>query len=84
LIWSPSKIGLPSPYGVMYAATVARLIVVTTAIRIPAEIAGSASGSSTRRRICDRVSPIPRAASSTSGGTLRSPASVLRKRIRSV
>ena len=47
-------------------------------------IAGTASGSSTRVRIWRRVSPIPRAASSTSGGALRSPATMFGKRITSV
>jgi hypothetical protein len=60
---------------------VARLIVVTVAIRIPATIAGTASGSSTRRSVCVRVSPIPRAASSTSGGALRRPERMFRKRM---
>ena len=40
------------PLGMTNAATVARLIVVTVAMRRPAMIAGSASGSSTRQRIC--------------------------------
>ena len=47
-------------------------------------IAGTASGSSTRVRICSGVSPIPRAASSTSGGALRSPATMFGKKITSV
>ena len=41
------KIGEPSPWSTMNAATVARLITVTTATRSPAMIAGTASGSST-------------------------------------
>ena len=49
------------------AATVASAIVETVAMRIPAMIAGRASGSSTRQRICRPLIPIPRAASSTSG-----------------
>ena len=59
-------------------------IVETTAIRRPPMIAGTASGSSTRVRICRRVSPMPRAASSTSGGALRSPATKFGNRITSV
>ena len=47
-------------------------------------IAGTASGSSTRRRTCRRVSPMPRAASSTSSGALRSPATMFGNRITSV
>jgi len=45
---------------------------------------GTASGSSTRVRICRRVSPIPRAASSTSSGALRNPATMFGNRITSV
>ena len=63
---------------------VASAIVETTAMRSPATIAGSASGSSTRQSVWFRVRPIPRAASSTSGGTERRPASVFRKRISTV
>ena len=78
------KIGAPSPCGTTYAAIVAIEIVETVATRSPATIAGSASGSSTRRSTCASVRPIARAASSTSGGAARSPASTLRKRTRSV
>ena len=64
-------------------AIVAIEIVETIAIRSPATIAGSASGSSTRHRSCRGVSPIPRAASSTSGGAERSPATMFGYRITS-
>jgi len=47
-------------------------------------IAGTASGSSTRHSSWRRVSPIPLAASSTSGGALRSPATMFGKRMTSV
>ena len=47
-VWIALKIGAPSPSGVMNAAMVASEIVVTVATRIPATMAGSASGSSTR------------------------------------
>ena len=47
-------------------------------------IAGTARGSSTRVRICRRVRPMPRAASSTSGGALCSPAIMFGKRMTSV
>ena len=60
------------------AATVAIEIVETVAMRRPAMIAGVASGSSTRRNVCRRVSPMPRAASSASAGTARSPSTMLR------
>ena len=66
------------------AATVASAIVETVAIRIPAMIAGSASGSSTRRRICPLLMPIPRAASSTSAGTARNPTRMFRNMMSSV
>ena len=66
------------------AATVASAIVETVAMRIPAMIAGSASGSSTRRRICPLLMPIPLAASSTSAGTARKPTRMFLKRISSV
>ena len=78
------RIGPPRPFETTNAATVASAIVETTAMRRPAMIAGTASGSSTRRSVWFRVRPIPRAASSTSGGTARRPASVFRKRISTV
>ena len=60
------------------APMVAIEIVDTVAIRRPAMIAGVASGSSTWRKVCRRVSPMPRADSSTSAGTPRNPATMLR------
>ena len=60
------------------AATVAIDTVETVAMRRPAMIAGSASGSSTRRNVCTRVRPVPRAASSASGGTARRPVIMFR------
>ena len=83
-VWIALKIGAPSPSGVMNAAMVASEIVVTVATRIPATMAGSASGSSMRVSVCARVRPMPSAASLASAGTSRSPVSVLRKRISSV
>ncbi len=59
-------------------------IVETTAIRSPPMIAGTASGSSTRQRTWRGVSPMPRAASSTSGEALRRPATMFGNRITSV
>src|SRR3712207_2310434 len=58
-------------------------MIVTVAMRMPATITGSASGSSTLKSICLPVSPIPRAASMVSAGTESSPATVLRIKIRS-
>ena len=78
------RIGTPRPSLSTIAASVASATVVTVAIRRPAMIAGSASGSSTRRRIWPRVIPRPAAASRTSDGTSRSPVRVLRNRISSV
>src|SRR4030095_9081857 len=64
--WSlliPLKISVPSPPAFTYAATTATLITVTVAIRSPATMTGSASGSSMRRRISPPLIPIPLAAS---------------------
>ena len=83
-VWMALKIGSPSPPTPMKAATVARLMIVTVAIRMPAMIAGIASGSSTRQSVWRRVSPIAWAASSASGGTSRRPVRMLRKRMSSV
>ena len=44
----PSSMSAPSPPWPMSAVTVTRPMVVTVAMRMPAMIAGSASGSSTR------------------------------------
>ena len=66
------------------AAIVAIEIVETTAMRRPPMIAGTARGSSTRNSTCRGVSPMPRAASSTSGEGLRSPATMFGKRMTSV
>ena len=66
------------------AAIVAIEIVETTAIRSPLMIVGTASGSSTRVSIWRRVRPIPSAASSTSGGAERRPATMFGNRITSV
>ena len=63
---------------------VTRPIVVTVAIRTPATMIGSAIGSSTRQRRSRAVKPIPAAASITSGGTPRSPVTMLRTRMTSV
>src|SRR5579884_2526152 len=78
------RIGAPRPSLSINDATVASEITVTVAIRTPAMIAGSASGSSTRSSDCIGPIPIPAAASLTSAGTSRSPVSVLRNMISSV
>ncbi len=59
-------------------ATVAIEMVETVATRSPVRIAGSASGSSTRMNVCERVKPDPRAASTSSTGTVRSPSIMFR------
>ena len=63
---------------------VAIATVETTATRKPPMIAGTASGNSTCRRTCPWVSPMPRAASSTSSGALFNPATKFGNRITSV
>ena len=62
----------------MNAAMVAVPMVVTVAMRNPATIEGTASGSSTCHRIWRRVIPIASADSRTEGSTPRMPVSVLR------
>ena len=79
--WMPSKISVPSPPALTYPAIVAIPITVTVAIRSPATITGVASGSSTRVRSRHGPKPMPRAASTMSGGTSRMPVAVLRIRI---
>ena len=74
----------PPPAGPSSAVIVTRPIVVTVAIRMPAMIAGNASGRSidTSSRGAER--PMPRAASRISGGTESRPARMLRTRMSSV
>ena len=56
---------------------------VVAAIRSPARISGSASGSSTRQSSWRSVRPMPRPASFVSAGTLSSPVMMLRNMISS-
>ena len=77
-IWSPSP---PAPAKVASAASPT---VVVAAIRRPAMIAGSASGSSTRHSSWRSVRPMPRPASRASSGTPSRPSTMLRKRMSSV
>jgi len=51
----------------------------TAAVRSPATITGSASGSSTRQSCWRGVMPTPSAASRTAGSTPASPVTVLRR-----
>jgi len=59
-------------------ASVAIATVLTVAMRSPAMISGSASGSSTRQSNWRCVRPIPRPASRTFSGTPFSPVTMLR------
>ena len=70
--------GPPSPSPPAKIARLAIATVETVAIRTPAMISGTASGSSTRRKSCWSVIPIPRPASLVDAGTLASPMTMLR------
>src|SRR6185312_8419089 len=74
-IWSPSP---PAPAKVASAASPT---VVVAAMRSPAMMVGSASGSSTRHSSWCSVRPMPRPASRASSGTPSRPSTVLRKRM---
>ena len=74
----------PNPPWPISAVTVTNPMMVTVAMRMPAMIAGSANGSSTRSRRRDGEYPMPVAASLTSGGTPSRPVTVFRTRISSV
>ena len=66
-------IGSPSVTTPASGAIVAVAITFTAEMRIPPKISGSASGSSTRRTICAPVIPMPRAESTVSRSTWRTP-----------
>ena len=68
----------PSPPPPAKTASVAIATVETVAIRRPATISGTDSGSSTRQSSCRSVMPMPLPASFASGGTFASPATMLR------
>ena len=77
----PSKRSVPRPPAPIQAATVARLIVVTDAVRKPAMITGSASG----QRTLSELLPAGHAESEgrlqgVAGSTPRSPVAMLRTR----
>ena len=65
--------GSPSVTTPASGAIVAVATTFTADVRIPPKTRPSESGSSTRRRICGPVMPIPRAASTASGSTSRTP-----------
>jgi hypothetical protein len=69
----PAMIGSPSVSTPTSGAMVAVARTLTVEIRIPPKISGSASGSSTERTICVPDMPIPRAASTASRLTWRTP-----------
>ena len=81
---NPSRIKLPRPPSPIRAVTVTNPIVVTVAIRMPAMMAGTASGMSIRNSSASGRYPIPRAASRTSCGTASMPTTMLRIKINSV
>ena len=69
----PSLMITPRPPPPTSAARVAVATTWTAAVRTPAAISGTASGSSTRSSTAQPDRPIPRAASTTSGSTSRMP-----------
>ena len=78
------KIAAPSPPAPARKTSAVSPTVVVTAIRSPAMISGSASGSSTFHSSWRCVRPIPRPASRASAGTPSRPVITLRKMISSV
>jgi hypothetical protein len=70
----PSMMYRPRPPSATYAAIVAVEITCSTELRIPPMISGRAFGSSTPSSTSRPRIPIPRAASTTAGSTLRTPA----------
>ena len=66
-------IGSPSVTTPAAGPSVAVAMTFTVEVFTPPKTSGRASGSSTRRRICAPVRPIPRAASTASGSTPRTP-----------
>src|SRR3977135_1075568 len=75
----PRKINTPSPPPPMAAAIVAVPIGVTVAIRRPARIVLTPSGSSTSQRSCRPVMPMAIADSRTLDSTFRMPGRVFRR-----
>ena len=66
-------IGSPSVSTPTSGAIVAVAMTLTVDVRMPPKISGSASGSSTERTICAPDIPMPRAASTASRLTCRTP-----------
>ena len=74
----PRLMNVPRPPAPMYAAIAVTPMLMTTAMRTPAMITGSASGISTRARRCSVDMPMPVAAERSAGSTLRIAVYVLR------
>src|SRR3712207_1293974 len=77
LSWVPSTISSPRPPPPMNVARVALATTCTAEVRMPAKITGAATGNCMRVRICPPESPMPRAASMTSGLTSLRPVEAL-------
>ncbi len=67
----PREMKVPRPPAPMYAAIAVTPMLMTTAMRMPAMITGSAIGISTRARRCGTDMPMPIAAERSAGSTLR-------------
>ena len=78
-VCKPLKMKLPRLVAPTGVESVAVPTTHTAAVRSPATITGSASGSSTRKSCCAGVMPTPRAASISAGETPAMPVTVLRK-----
>ena len=74
----PEKMRSPRPPPPTRKASGATPTLITSATRTPWAMIGSASGSSTSSSVCDGVMPMPRAHSSSAGGSWRNPSTVLR------
>ncbi|BAK11385.1 hypothetical protein PAJ_1305 [Pantoea ananatis AJ13355] len=74
----PSSSSMPSPPAPITAAIAITPTFMTTAVRIPPKITGSAIGISTQRRRCQNVIPMPRPASRRPSGRFSNAVCVLR------
>lgn len=69
----PRYMATPRPPAPMKLAIPARAMVMVTMLRMPLIMTGMASGTLILQSICQRVEPMPRAASSIAGLTLVMP-----------
>src|SRR6185295_12307757 len=76
---TPAKTSVPSPPAPIGAAIVATPTPITVASRMPAMMTLAASGSSTRRKSCASVMPMPTAASRSPGSIDAMPVTVFRR-----